>query len=280
MRSAMRRRARVPALAVAAIIASLAAFQAIGPASTYGSGAQSTLAAAGITLPPGAARETLAVSCQTCHSLQMVLQQRLPEKAWRNEITKMVHWGAVVTASKQASLAAYLARNLGPTVPVQPASLVRAPSAAAANVTLPGLRTAFMAVDAHAHRVDLTLIAAYTGALGGFNFNGDGNGRMVITVPAGWTVAVAFSNRSAVPHSALFTPYAQRQRASSFVLAFPGAASADPAAGIAAGRVQRFRFVARAAGRYALVCAVPGHEEAGMWDTLLVTAGGAPRLTL
>lgn len=280
MRPAIRLRFPTPVLAVAALIAPLVVLQAIGPNLTDSAKAQPAAAAARLSLPPGTDFTTLNVSCQTCHSLQMVLQQRLPQKSWTAEISKMAHWGAVITPRQQKSLAGYLARYLGPTAPPQPAALVPAPASQGAAAAHAGTASRFMSADARAHRVNLTIIAAYTSALGGFNFNGDGNGKMVIGVPVGWTVSVTFSNKSAVPHSALFTPFAQRQRAGNFALAFPGAASAHATAGVALGKPQHFHFVAKSIGTYALVCAVPGHEQAGMWDILLVTAGGNPRIML
>ena len=120
--------------------------------------------------------------------------------------------------------------------------------------------------------VTLTLIAGYKG--GGFDFDGDSNGKMVISVPAGYTVNVTFSNRGAAPHSAVFTLYNKRNSPSGFPLAFHGAASKNPNNGITKGITQRFSFVANKPGRYALVCGVPGHAAAGMWDVFQVTRGG------
>jgi NAD(P)-dependent dehydrogenase (short-subunit alcohol dehydrogenase family) len=47
----------------------------------------------------------------------------------------------------------------------------------------------------------LTLIAGWSDADGGLNFDGYSNGTMLVTVPLGWHVQVAFSNHSAAPHS-------------------------------------------------------------------------------
>ncbi|MCW5558046.1 MAG: hypothetical protein KIT22_09495, partial [Verrucomicrobiae bacterium] len=51
--------------------------------------------------------------------------------------------------------------------------------------------------------VKLILIAAYTPANYGMNFNGHFKGNAVYTVPTGWTVEVTFINPSPVPHSLL-----------------------------------------------------------------------------
>jgi sulfocyanin len=121
----------------------------------------------------------------------------------------------------------------------------------------------------------LTLIAAYNGALGGFNFNGDAKGKMVVSVPAGYTVIVNFSNRGTVPHSAVITAYNKRNSPSGFPLAFHGSGSPNPVSGIGKGKTQRFSFVANKAGTYAIVCAVPSHAVAGMWDVFKVTPSGS-----
>jgi sulfocyanin len=137
----------------------------------------------------------------------------------------------------------------------------------------------WLVANAKTHTATLTLVAAYTNALNGFNFNGYGNGKMVITIPVGYRVTVSFSNKSSVPHSAVFTPYSQKNRTSTFPLAFKGSTSPDPTSGITSGTPQRFTFTASRAGTYALVCGVPGHEAAGMWDVLKVTRGGAASLS-
>jgi uncharacterized cupredoxin-like copper-binding protein len=41
-----------------------------------------------------------------------------------------------------------------------------------------------------------------------------------------------------------------------------------------------FNFVPNKAGKYAIVCAVPGHAAGGMWDVFMVTKGGKPSIHL
>ena len=90
-------------------------------------------------------------------------------------------------------------------------------------------------------------------------------------------VNVVFTNKASLPHSAVFTAYSNVQAASGgFAPAFQGASSPNPVSGTPAGQKQQFTFVATKAGKYALVCAVPGHVQAGMWDVLMVTKSGAP----
>ena len=65
-----------------------------------------------------------------------------------------------------------------------------------------------------------------------------------------------------------------RRAAASFPPAFRNAASPNAVAGVGRGVKQPFTFTATKVGTYAIVCAVPGHAAAGMWDTLQVTQGG------
>lgn len=163
-------------------------------------------------------------------------------------------------------------------------------AAVALSVAAPGLRAGAMrhtastltwlVINAKARAVTLTLIAGYNNALSSFNFDGYGNGKMVISVPRGYRVKVVFSNKAQFPHSAVFTPFAAKDRQDGYPLAFKGSASPDPTDGLLAGSTQRFSFVASKTGTYALVCGVPGHEPIGMWDVLKVTSGGAAHLTL
>lgn len=131
----------------------------------------------------------------------------------------------------------------------------------------------FLAVDAAAHRVTVTLIASFDGANGGYNFDGYSR-ELLFTVPLGWTVDVVCTNRGAIFHSCAVVRGAGTTR-----LAFPGASTPDPETGIAAGRTARFSFRASRVGHYRFTCLVPGHEEAAMWDVLDVSRGGKPSAT-
>ncbi len=126
----------------------------------------------------------------------------------------------------------------------------------------------------------LTLIAGYTNALGGFNFDGYGKGAMVVNVPSGYRVTILYRNNGQYPHSVLVTPYAKKDLVTGWPVAFRGAASSDATDGASPGATQHFSFVADRVGTYAIICAVAGHEQAGMWDVLRVTRGGKPFITV
>jgi sulfocyanin len=153
--------------------------------------------------------------------------------------------------------------------------------ATALALALPSLLTAaahrpagtpnWLVVNAKTRTVTLTLAAAYKG---GFDFDGDSNGKMVVSVPAGYKVNVTFTNKSAVPHSAVIAAYSKRMSASGITPVFRGASTPDPTSGTSQGKTVHFSFMANKAGTYAIVCAVPGHAVAGMWDVLKVTRGG------
>jgi sulfocyanin SoxE-like protein len=127
----------------------------------------------------------------------------------------------------------------------------------------------FLAVDAHRHKVTITLIASYDGTNDGFNF--DGYSRTLMwTVPRGWTVRVVCRNRGPRRHSCVVV------RSGSTRPAFRGAATPQPGVGLEAGHTASFTFRAGRTGVYRFACLVPGHEAARMWDVFKVARRGRP----
>jgi sulfocyanin len=123
--------------------------------------------------------------------------------------------------------------------------------------------------------LELVMLASKTGAAGGMNFNGYAHGDMTVTIPAGTKVNVTFKNESAqLPHSVQVTGFDEHDHTSDFSTAFKGAETEDPEHGIKSGS-QFFSFTPDKAGKYALVCAIPGHSAAGMWETLVIADGGS-----
>jgi hypothetical protein len=141
--------------------------------------------------------------------------------------------------------------------------------------------------------VSLTLIAGYNNANAGFNFNGGANGKMVVTVPLGAKVNAVFKNNATTVHDVLIVPFQTPPPSHSVATAFPGASSrrggfgggrgggngrggngGAPGRGFAPpkpGTPMPFSFVANKAGTYMIICGVPGHALAGMWDTFVVS---------
>ncbi len=120
---------------------------------------------------------------------------------------------------------------------------------------------------------NLLLIGSLTNAASGFNFDGYAKGKLEVTVPAGWTVHVVFLNAGSVQHSVMVVPWSTKPTAKHPTPAFPGATTSLPYKGLPKGSVGGFTFVARKPGKYRLLCAVPGHDAIGMWDTLVVKRG-------
>jgi uncharacterized cupredoxin-like copper-binding protein len=110
--------------------------------------------------------------------------------------------------------------------------------------------------------------------INGFSFDGYSNGQMTVNVPQGWTVTLQCNNKASVPHSCAVTS------GSSTSPAFSGAATSDPTTtGVQPGSSQKATFVAGQTGQYRIVCLIPGHESAGMWDNFVVTSSGSPSVT-
>ena len=65
-------------------------------------------------LPAGPMKALADQACLHCHSADMIRQQKLNEKQWTAEVTKMVGWGAAVPDDQRAALIAYLLEHFGP----------------------------------------------------------------------------------------------------------------------------------------------------------------------
>lgn len=71
-------------------------------------------AAASATTSNADAKALVAQACLSCHTEQMLAQQRLTQPQWTKTVTKMVGWGANLDASEVAPLVAYLSATYGP----------------------------------------------------------------------------------------------------------------------------------------------------------------------
>jgi FtsP/CotA-like multicopper oxidase with cupredoxin domain len=120
----------------------------------------------------------------------------------------------------------------------------------------------------------LTLIAGYNDANNGFNFDGYGRGRMLVHVPLGWRVTVMCHNAASMRHSCAVV-----SGPLTVTSAFRGASTPAPTVGLRSGQTARFRFEASRPGTYRIACLVPGHEQARMWDVLVVGGVRHPSIT-
>ena len=128
----------------------------------------------------------------------------------------------------------------------------------------------FLHVDAAQRTAIVTLYAGYNGENNGFNFDGYGRGELLFSIPRGWRVRVTCTNRGAIIHSCAVVPGPM-----TITPSFRGAATPL----LPPGATARFSFVASRVGSYRFACLVPGHEEARMWDVLVVTPRGRPSIS-
>jgi len=130
----------------------------------------------------------------------------------------------------------------------------------------------FVTYSPATHTATVRLIAGLTSANSGYNFDGGAKGAVRITVPLGTKVVATFVDNVSMPHSALIIPFNVPLTVTPPAPAFPGAASADYRNGTEKGDpASVFTFRANKAGTYRIVCGVPGHDVAGMWDIFIVS---------
>ena len=74
--------------------------------------------------PHHVAERLLAARCTVCHSIELIVQQRLDQDHWDTIVKKMSSWGAQVSELEQEVLVAYLASryhpNAGPVLAEEP----------------------------------------------------------------------------------------------------------------------------------------------------------------
>ena len=127
--------------------------------------------------------------------------------------------------------------------------------------------------DVAAHAVVITLVAGYPATDYQFNYNGYGNGTLVIRIPTGWHVTVQCENHGTVPNSCAVV----RGKGDTSPVE-PAWSTPDPTHGLAPGQSATFEFTPTAAGSFRIASLVGGNEASGMWADLEITAGGAPTM--
>ncbi len=123
----------------------------------------------------------------------------------------------------------------------------------------------FLFLGSESKTARIVIIASFNAANYGMNFNGFSKGGAKYVVPVGWTVEVAFTNRSAVPHSAIVVERAVAKRVQMGDPAFEGASTPQPLRGTTGSKGETFRFKASEAGDYAIACGFPAHSANGHW---------------
>ena len=156
-------------------------------------------------------------------------------------------------------------------------------------VDIPGLKTElfagiteanFMTLGDKPKTVKLNIVATFTAANYGMNFNGYSHGKAIFTVPTGWNVDVTFVNPSPIPHSLLVVEKDMLRKPQMGAPYFDGAGVPKPEMGMAFAKAD-FSFVADEAGEYALACGFPAHAANGHWLSFNVSdEAKAPTLKL
>jgi hypothetical protein len=113
----------------------------------------------------------------------------------------------------------------------------------------------------------ITLVAVFTDANYGMNFNGHAKGTLVYTIPKGWTVEVTYINPSPIPHSAIVVEKADTKKLQVAQPYFKGGAVPNHLQGLAYGK-STFSFVVDEPGEFALACGFPAHALNGHWVAL------------
>jgi hypothetical protein len=125
----------------------------------------------------------------------------------------------------------------------------------------------FVYMDPKTKRAVFRVVAAENNSNNGFNFDGYSKGKANFVVPSGWHADFIFTNNANLPHSMAVVSTLKISANTT-----PVAATPNPIAGIGAGKTQYagWGLAAPGPGKYYLVCLVPGHLTAGMWDYLTV----------
>lgn len=117
------------------------------------------------------------------------------------------------------------------------------------------------------------LVAGYPAGDYQFNYNGYGNGALVLTIPVGWSVTIQCENHGTVPNSCSVVK--GRQDTTPIDLRW---STPDPSHGLDPGQSASFVFAPTGIGSFRIASLVGGNEASGMWADLEVTAGGNPTL--
>lgn len=124
-----------------------------------------------------------------------------------------------------------------------------------------------------AHHLEIEMVATANGDNSGFNFDGYAKGKANFIVPIGWGVEFIFSNRGSFPHSLAIASTLKVPVQEPLLGGFAPLETGNAIGGIKAGvyQVAGFSTLVADAGRYYLICKVPGHLQSGMWDYITLS---------
>jgi hypothetical protein len=131
----------------------------------------------------------------------------------------------------------------------------------------------WMYVKPHAHHVEIEMVATANANNSGFNFDGYAKGKANFIVPVGWGVEFIFSNLGTFPHSLAIASTLSVPIKEPLLGGFGPLETGNAIGGIKAGvyQVAGFSTLVADAGKYYLVCKVPGHIQSGMWDYVTIS---------
>ena len=127
--------------------------------------------------------------------------------------------------------------------------------------------------DKVARTVVVTLIAGYPATDFQYNYDGYGNGSLVIKIPVGWHATVQCENRGTVPNSCAVVAGKHDVKPVQ-----DGWSTPDPVRGLDPGQSASFEFDPSAPGSFRIASLVGGSEASGMWADLEVTTSGMPSM--
>lgn len=132
----------------------------------------------------------------------------------------------------------------------------------------------YLKVDSTPQSAIVTLIAGYPASNYQFNYNGYGNGQLILTVPIGWHVTVQCANHATIPSSCAVVPSSSAKQPME-----PDWGTPNPVRGLDPGQSASFVFTPSKTGSYRIASLVEGSEASGMWLDLEVVQSGTPTLT-
>lgn len=165
--------------------------------------------------------------------------------------------------------------------PVHAFSPVNSVTSGLSAKELPNLATykqlsPYVYVNAAQKTAVIKVISAATTSNNGFNFDGYSKGKANFVIPVGWNINLEFSNKAATPHNmvitnSLKTPVLPSAVGQTAAVAIPGPTKTTVGVPSSAGTLVA-GLAGNAAGKFYIVCGVPGHLQAGMWDRFTVSS--------
>lgn len=146
------------------------------------------------------------------------------------------------------------------------------PSPTTAKTTTTGIPAgAYQLPYNSANRTVFLYIVTLSSASNTFNYNGTSNGKLIIYVPANWTLIVYYTNYQSINHNLVIVknstvvPTSSNLAVNGKILLVVGSSS-----GISGGKTA-IGSISLSEGIYWFACGMPGHAQAGMWGVIVVS---------